>query len=114
MYVLKLKHHFDSAHKLYLSYESLCQNIHGHRWEIIINIQAEELNKDGMIIDFKKLKSIINNLDHCYLNDKLNFNTTAENMAKYLYDEIKSIDERFKKIKIELFESPEASIVYRE
>jgi 6-pyruvoyltetrahydropterin/6-carboxytetrahydropterin synthase len=113
MYTLKLKHHFDSAHKLNLDYESKCKNIHGHRWTVEVTIITEELNGFDMIIDFTEIKRIINELDHCYLNDKLDFNPTAERLSFYLYNKIKELfTDDNTKIKVQLFESPDASITY--
>lgn len=118
MYYLKLKHHFDSAHKLELDYESPCQRYHGHRWVVIVKVWSETLNKNGMIADFKTLKGIINQLDHRMLNDLVDFNPTAENLVKYLHNEIKMAlqadDLKISRIAIELFESPEASVTYED
>lgn len=47
--------------------DSPCRNLHGHNWKIEINITSfseNALKEDGMIIDFRKIKSEINNLDH--------------------------------------------------
>ena len=115
MYSLELKYHFDSSHQLKLDYPSACQNIHGHRWNIVVGIRSEVLDKNGMIIDFKHLKGVIDRLDHKHLNDVVKFNPTAENISKYLYDEIKNV--MFEKeipamLKVTVFESPDASITY--
>ncbi len=113
MYHLKLQHHFDSSHKLCLDYESPCQRLHGHRWEVVVQIWSKKLNDNGILVDFKDLKAVINELDHQYLNDLVEFNPTAENLSKYLYNKIKQLG-NFEKVKIELFESPNASVTYYE
>ncbi len=63
MYILKAEHSFDSAHFL-AGYEGKCGNIHGHRWKVKIQVQAESLVQggqlDGMIIDFGDLKKMLN------------------------------------------------------
>lgn len=120
MYKLKLKHYFDAAHQLKLSYSSPCQRMHGHRWDVEIEIQARKLNKDGMIIDFKLLKEVINHLDHSIVNDKVKFNPTAENISKYFHDEIEKLfpgnfmsdDSQDVIIDVTVWESPNASITY--
>jgi len=43
--------------------ESPCVNLHGHNWRFIIEIQAQT-QKDSMVVDFRILKKIINELDH--------------------------------------------------
>ncbi len=113
MYRLKLNHHFDASHKLDLNYESKCQNMHGHRWNVLVEITAHELNDNGMIVDFSIIKEVINKLDHACLNDILDFNTTAEMISVYLAEEIlKKIEVDIDSIKVEVFESPDASITY--
>ena len=116
MYRLKLNHHFDSAHNL-LDYEGACANLHGHRWEVEIIILVPHLRAENnnMVIDFKKLKGIINNLDHAYLNEKVDFNPTAENIVQYLHMMISmELSKLYKdfKLEVELWESPEASVKY--
>lgn len=78
-----------ACHKLSLSYESKCSNIHGHNWIITVYCKAETLNADGMIIDFKHIKELIHDkLDHGFLNEILPFNPTAENMARWVVEQI--------------------------
>lgn len=79
----------SAAHRLNLSYQSKCQNLHGHNWHVTIYCKAEELNQDGMVCDFTHIKKAIHEkLDHQYLNDILPFNPTAENMARWMCEQI--------------------------
>lgn len=89
MYYVKKTIEISASHKLNLSYESKCENLHGHNWIIEINLRSKELNEDGMVMDFTHIKEKIKSkLDHQNLNEVLNFNTTAENMAKWIADEL--------------------------
>jgi len=73
------KGEISAAHHLELDYESKCRRVHGHNY--IVEIWAYgELDDNGMIIDFTKLKEIVNRYDHKDLNDYLE-NPTAECMA---------------------------------
>ena len=73
------------CHKLNLSYESKCQNLHGHNWHITVFLAATELDKDGMVMDFKHIKNAIHGyLDHGNFNELLSFNPTAENIAAWV------------------------------
>ena len=89
MYFVSKSMEISAAHKLNLSYESKCQNLHGHNWHVTIYCKAEELNQDGMVCDFTHIKKAIHEkLDHQYLNDILPFNPTAENMARWMCEQI--------------------------
>lgn len=88
MYTLTKKIQISASHRLKLDYESPCSNLHGHNWNIIVHCKSETLNQNGMIVDFMEIKRIVNKMDHANLNEMLGFNPTAENMAKYLCNEI--------------------------
>lgn len=89
MYYISKRLEIAGAHNLKLSYESKCQNLHGHNWIVIVYCKSEELNKDGMVIDFKHIKNkITDKLDHQYINDIVDFNPTAENIAKWICEQI--------------------------
>lgn len=92
MYKIKKRLEVSAAHKLNLSYESKCENLHGHNWIIDIYLKSEKLNKDGMIMDFTHIKKKIQDkMDHKNLCEVFKFNTTAENIAKWICDELGEI-----------------------
>lgn len=77
----------SAAHQLKLSYDSPCENLHGHNWKITVTLTAKELDENGMVMDFKHIKNKIHNsLDHNVINDVIKVNPTAENMAKWIVD----------------------------
>ena len=74
----------SASHRL-VNYKGACNNLHGHNWNVTIYCKAEKLSDEGMVLDFKKIKEIVNELDHADLNEKLKLlNPTAEVIAAIL------------------------------
>ena len=93
MFYLKKTMEIAGAHSLNLPYESKCKNLHGHNWIITVHCKChdDELDNQGMIVDFSSIKRIVNELDHTNLNDLFVAelkNPTAENIAEYLCNQI--------------------------
>lgn len=95
MYEISVEKHFDAAHFL-RDYKGKCENLHGHRYTVIVKVTAEALNAIGLAYDFTDLKgylqTIMNKYDHVCLNDVPPFdklNPSAENIASTIYKELK-------------------------
>lgn len=94
MYSVKVEANFSSAHNL-RGYKGKCEELHGHNWKVEVVLAKEQLDKIGMVADFKyirmKLNYVLDKLDHKYLNKITYFkkvNPTSENIAKYIYDQV--------------------------
>tara|TARA_B100000287_G_scaffold428797_1_gene480857 strand:+ start:897 stop:1280 length:384 start_codon:yes stop_codon:yes gene_type:complete len=99
---------FSSAHKLDLPYESRCNTLHGHNYKSELWIEGK-LDKNGMVIDFHDLKKVIKNIDHINLSEKFEWQTTAENLSKYLLNQIYQLSPNtIEKIKVRVWETDTA------
>ena len=96
MFTISKQFHFSASHILHgLSDDHPCARLHGHNYIAEVVLASDTLNSVGFVRDYRELsdlKNYINDeLDHRHLNDVLgDNNTTAERMAKHLYDWSKS------------------------
>jgi 6-pyruvoyltetrahydropterin/6-carboxytetrahydropterin synthase len=118
MYRIKVKASFSSAHNL-RGYKGKCEDLHGHNWKVEADIESYDLDKIGMIVDFsvlkKKLRKILEKLDHKYLNNIPYFkkiNPTSENIAKYIYNRLK--DAKVNPASVTVWESDTSCATYSE
>ena len=107
MYTVIKRIEVSAAHSLRLSYSSKCENLHGHNWIITVYCHSKELNADGMVVDFSLIKDIVvSRLDHSNLNDVLDVNPTAENIARWVYERVPNC------FKVEVCESESNKAIY--
>ena len=120
MYRLMIKTSFAAAHNL-INYQGDCENLHGHNWRVEVVVAAKELDKAGLGIDFKILKkqtnSLLDELDHKYLNDLTPFKNdspSSENISRYLFERLGETlnNENITVEKINVWESENACASY--
>ena len=89
MFIVKKRMEIAGAHRLNLNYESKCANLHGHNWIVTVWCKSQTLDANGMVMDFTHIKrQVQDKLDHKCLNDVVPFNPTAENIAKWVCEQI--------------------------
>jgi 6-pyruvoyltetrahydropterin/6-carboxytetrahydropterin synthase len=94
MFQVSVEETFSAGHAL-RGYRGKCENVHGHNYRVRVTLAGPQLDSIGLLCDFTELKrvlrDIIGGLDHQFINDLEPFRTvnpSAENMAKYFYDEV--------------------------
>lgn len=88
MFYLEKSIEISYAHRLSLQYESKCTNMHGHNAIVTVYCKAEKLDENGMVVDFMHVKQVVKRLDHVCFNDIFSFNPTAENVARWICEQI--------------------------
>ena len=128
----------DMAHRLPTHWWK-CFNVHWHTYKALITIQAlnlqEEWVETWMIKDFSNFKPIKDRIDRCwdhayvwskddevrdylakkgFRTDVMDWNPTAENMAKLLYEKSKELLEWVWVVKVVVYETPTSFAEYTE
>ena len=121
MFELTISVNFEAAHYI-KDYPGKCNRLHGHNWKVEVNVYGTELDELGMLTDFRELKTTVNQimvkLDHYCLNEIEPFckiNPTAENISKYIYDQLletSEFDDRVKLRSIRIWESATSAATY--
>lgn len=118
MFEVKVETNFSSAHHL-LNYRGKCENMHGHNWKVEVTARGTELDESNILIDFKVLKKVVNEimeyLDHKDLNELEEFKNespSSEFIAKFIYNKIK---ERIGQVcRVDVWETPTSRASYFE
>jgi 6-pyruvoyltetrahydropterin/6-carboxytetrahydropterin synthase len=94
MFEVAVELSFAAAHAL-RGYQGKCEQIHGHNYRVRATLEGEQVDANGLLVDFvdvkRLLKRSIEYLDHRFVNELPPFdrlNPTAENMARYFYEEL--------------------------
>jgi len=141
MFTLKSEIGMDIAHYL-IGYDGKCQNIHGHRYRLIVKVSAKELHQEGqlrgMVDDFGNIKDalkiISDQFDHKLLLEDseegrkiadffkenefgfdvvmVPYRTTVEEMSRDIYRRIKKMG--INVTEVEMYETPSNSCIYSE
>ncbi len=117
---------FDSAHYI-KDYNGPCGRMHGHTYKVQIEATSSQLHSSEycphavMVADFKTLRWAKQDvtkggLDHCILNEVLpeEYETTAEMIAKYIYDETRKRVPSGVQLKVRVSETPNSWVEYED
>jgi len=111
-WTLKVRDRFSAAHFL-RQYKGKCEKIHGHTFQVEVEITVSELDATGLGIDFALIKAKLAEVlpDHSLLNDLYPFNPSAENLARRFFEDLKS---HFPVRAVTVWESEDARATYAE
>ncbi len=123
MFQVSVEETFSAGHAL-RGYRGKCENVHGHNYRVRVTLEGPELDSIGLLVDFTRLKAIVREimgrLDHQFVNDLEPFRTvnpSAENMAKYFYEEmaarLKEMPAGARLVEAVIWETDTACAVYR-
>jgi 6-pyruvoyltetrahydropterin/6-carboxytetrahydropterin synthase len=123
--------HFCYGHRL-LNYDGKCRHLHGHNGKAVIELEAPSLDRLGMVVDFSHVKRIVggwidSTLDHKMILHRddpalpflqkqsepicvVDVNPTAENIAKLIFDFVKS--QGFPVVAVTLWETENSYATY--
>ena len=121
MYEITITRSFSAAHVL-KDIGGKCEGLHGHNFIVDVSLAGPDLNKEGLLLDFRILKewtdAILDALDHKHLNELPYFthlNPSAENLARFLHDQVseKAAGQHIKVSCVTVWESENARASYR-
>ncbi len=94
MFTISVETHFRASHQLILP-DGSKESSHYHEWSVTADVSSNTLNNIGIVMNFHKLRELLDNLlaefDNTALERISHFqqnNSTAENVAKYIYDKL--------------------------
>ena len=128
---------FDAAHIL-TNHQGLCKNLHGHTYRVEVGVAQAPDDTADMVIDFKDLKrvgeeEIVSRFDHAFIYDStsaaeseiavvvmkhgmravaLPFRSTAENLARYFYEELSTYVSGLSAVRV--WETPDSCAEYKQ
>ena len=81
---------FSASHQLFGLVEGhKCGRVHGHNYTVRITLEADRLDEHGFVLDYGDLapfgRWLDEHFDHRHLNDVVDFQPSAENLARWLW-----------------------------
>ena len=96
MFTISVETHFWASHQLVLP-DGSKEPLHHHNWLVTADVASEKLNDMAVVMDFHELKQMVDNIAAEFNNNALNDTAcfqqnipSAENVAKYIYDKLKT------------------------
>jgi 6-pyruvoyltetrahydropterin/6-carboxytetrahydropterin synthase len=122
---------FCYGHRL-LNYDGKCRHLHGHNGRAVITLEAAQLDRLGMVVDFTQIKQVVSTwidetLDHRMLLHRddpvldylkklgeplyvMDVNPTAENIARLIFEYTAA--QGFPVVEVQLWETDHCFATY--
>ncbi len=94
MYTISVEINFHASHQLRLL-NGQKEPEHFHNWSVTADVSSAKLDNMGIVMDFNELREMIKKIVARFDNkiEAITYfqenNSSAENVAKYIYDELK-------------------------
>jgi 6-pyruvoyltetrahydropterin/6-carboxytetrahydropterin synthase len=119
MFEICVEHTFAAAHAL-RNYYGKCENLHGHNYRVQVGMEGADLDENGLLFDFTKLKKQLREtsayLDHQNLNELAPFDTvnpSAENIARFICEDIQKKLDSGRVAYVRVWETDTSYAIYR-
>ena len=94
MFTVSVETHFWASHQLTLP-DGSKEPLHHHNWAVTVDVSSSKLNSMGLVMDFRQLKAMVDNIVAVFDNiqlEKLDYfqrnDSSAENVAEYIYEKL--------------------------
>ena len=118
-YLLRVRAGFEAAHHL-TSYRGEPEPNHGHSWQVEAAYEVEELDDEGIGVDFVAVRDALTELagrfDHGDVNAVAPFDRlspTTERIAAWFFDRLAERLPAVRPAEVTVWEGPTASATYR-
>ncbi len=96
MFTISVETSFWASHQLTLQ-DGSKEPVHHHNWLVTADVGSDKLNSMAVVMDFQELKAMVDNIAANFNNKALDEtgyfqqnNPSAENVAKYIYDKLRT------------------------
>jgi len=94
MLTVSVETRFWASHQLTLP-DGSKEPLHSHNWSVTADVGGDKLSNMGLVMDFRRLAAMLDNIVADFDNmtlDSIDYfqpiNSTAENVAKYIYEKL--------------------------
>jgi len=95
LFGISIETSFRSYHQVTLP-DGSKEPLHRHKWRVVVEAGSEELNKIGLVMDFRRLRRPVEDILEDLKGRKMeklayfeNRSSSAENIARYIYEKVK-------------------------